>query len=120
LLKFFQTDFSKLYDLETLAFAILGSVYFVVIKNLIWENKEDIDQELETVKVFLDKGIDIDGTFTPFIVSRKPHGEPGTPICFSRGTDEVPITQGRRKTLWGKKGFEKTQLTEITSEAVLA
>jgi len=52
------TDFSKLYDLETLAFAILGSVYFVVIKNLIWENKEDIDQELETVKVFLDKGID--------------------------------------------------------------
>jgi len=106
LLKFFQQIF-KTVRLGDSGFAILGSVYFVVIKNLIWENKEDIDQELETVKVFLDKGIDIDGTFTPFIVP-KTHGEPGTPICFSRGTDEVPITQGRRKTLWGKGVWKNT------------
>jgi len=44
----------------------------VVIKNLIWENKDDITDELETVKVFLDKGIDMDGTFTPFIVPEIP------------------------------------------------
>ncbi|ACI17695.1 TetR/AcrR family transcriptional regulator [Coprothermobacter proteolyticus] len=110
------TDFSKLYDLETLAFAILGSVYFVVIKNLIWENKEDIDQELETVKVFLDKGIDIDGTFTPFIVPENPM-ESQEPQFASRGERTKYQLLKAGEKLFGEKGFEKTQLTEITSEA---
>jgi len=38
------------------------------------------------------------------------------PNLLLAGNGRSTITQGRRKTLWGK-GFEKTQLTEITSEA---
>ena len=110
------TDFSKLYDLETLAFAILGSVYFVVIKNLIWENKDDIGQELETVKIFLDKGIDIDGTFTPFIVPEIPV-ENHEPQFTSRGERTKYQLLKAGEKLFGEKGFEQTQLTEITSEA---
>jgi len=110
------TDFSRLYDLETLAFAILGSVYFVVIKNLIWENKDDITDELETVKVFLDKGIDMDGTFTPFIVPEIPVESQEPQFASRRERTKYQLLKAGEK-LFGEKGFEQTQLTEITSEA---
>lgn len=109
-------DFSRLYDVESLSFAILGSIYFVVIKNLIWENKNDITYELETVRDFLDKGIDIDGTFTPFIVPEM-QIENREPDFVSRGERTKYHLLKAGEKLFGEKGFERTQIAEITSEA---
>jgi len=113
------TDFSRLYDLETLAFAILGSVYFVVIKNLIWENKDDITDELETVKVFLDKGIDMDGTFTPFIVPEIPVESQEPQFASRRERTKYQLLKAGEK-LFGERGSNKHSSQKSRLKLVLA
>jgi len=61
---------------------------------------------IETVKVFLDKGIDIDGTFTPFIVPENPM-ESQEPQFASRGERTKYQLLKAGEKLFGEKGFEK-------------
>ncbi len=103
-------------DIETISYAVLGSVYFVVLKNLVWDGKPDIKTEFETVKTFLEHGIDAKGDFKPYIVQEKKIEKPEERLSARGERTRYRIIRASEK-LFGKKGYEKTQVSEIANDA---
>ena len=106
-------------DLDSVAisYAILGSIYFVVIKNLIWDNKLDIEDEFQAVKKFLENGIDKKGDFKPYIVPEKEPPLEESKSFSSRGEKTRYHLIKASEKLFGERGFNETQISDIAYNA---
>ncbi|MGC9100951.1 MAG: TetR/AcrR family transcriptional regulator [Caldisericum sp.] len=104
-------------DSEAISYAILGSIYFVVIKNLIWENKPDIEKEFEVVKLVLKNGIDKIGNFAPYIIPKKELPLEETQSFESRGEKTRYSLIKAAEKLFGDRGYNETQISDIAYHA---
>lgn len=103
-------------DLEAVAYSILGSIYFVIIKNLIWDNKEDVNKELEVVQFVLERGIDRIGDFVPYIIPKKKVPEPEEMFETKGEKTRHSLIKAAEK-LFGERGYNETQISDIAYHA---
>ncbi len=103
-------------DYEAISYAILGSVYFVVLKNLIWDEKPDIDEEYGSVKKFLLHGIDARGDFTPYIIKEKEIPKEERAFDTRGEKTRFNLIKAADK-LFGEKGYNETQIADIVYRA---
>lgn len=106
----------KQFDAVSLSYAILGSVYFLVLKNLVWDGKENIKNEMKTLEEFLEKGIDARGDFVPHLIGEKKTLPPDK-VLTTRGEKTRNRLIKSAEKLFGKKGYERTQISDIAYEA---
>lgn len=104
-------------DVEAVSYAILGSVYFVVIKNLIWDDLPDIEEAFEVVKIFLQNGIDRKGDFTPYIIPEKRVPIEEIQSFTSRGEKTRYNLVKASEKLFGERGYNETQISDIAYHA---
>ena len=103
-------------DYEAVSYAILGSVYFVVLKNLIWDEKPDIDEEYTSVKQFLLNGIDARGDFIPYIIKEKELPKEERAFDTRGEKTRFNLIKAADK-LFGEKGYNETQIADIVYRA---
>ena len=103
-------------DYEAVSYAILGSVYFVVLKNLIWDEKPDVEAEYSSVKKFLMNGIDVKGDFTPYILKEKEPPKEEREFETRGEKTRCNLVKAAEK-LFGEKGYNETQIADIVYRA---
>lgn len=102
-------------DIDSLSYAIFGSAYFVVLKNLVWDGKQDVSKEFETLKKFIENGIDAKTDFNPYIVKEKAADLPKIEFKKRGERTRYELIKSSEK-LFGEKGYEKTQISDIAYE----
>jgi AcrR family transcriptional regulator len=100
-------------DSKSIAYAILGSVYFIVIKNLIWGTGNRIDNDLGVALKVIEKGIDRLGDFEPYIVSEKRYTDIETRFTNRGEKTKRTILKAAEKLL-GENGYKGTQIADIS------
>ena len=103
-------------DYEAVSYAILGSVYFVVLKNLIWDEKPDVEVEYASVKKFLLNGIDAKRDFIPYIIREKEPPEEERAFQTRGEKTRCNLIRAAEK-LFGEKGYNETQIADIVYRA---
>lgn len=102
-------------DIESLSYAIIGSAYFIVLKNLVWDGKHDVSKEFDTLKKFIEKGIDAKMDFIPYIVEEKSTNLPKIEFKSKGERTRYELIKSSEK-LFGEKGYERTQISDIAYE----
>ncbi|RLD14146.1 MAG: hypothetical protein DRI28_04290 [Caldiserica bacterium] len=103
-------------DLETLSFSILGSVYFIVINYLIWDNKEIENKKIEAAFKLIERGIDRKGDFKPYIVKEREVEEKSDEI-LTKGEETKRKILSSAEKLFGERGYSETQMMDIARES---
>ena len=109
----YKDDLKDGFDSKSIAFAILGSIYFVVIKNLLWNSKENVDEELKTVLKVIENGIDNIGDFKPYVVKEKKHIKI-EPRFNTRGEKTKKTILKTAEKLFGEIGYQRAQIADIS------
>lgn len=105
-------SFNNALDKASIAYAILGSIYFVVIKNIVWDGKKDINEEFSSVIDFIENGIDKKGNFKPFIIKEKKILESEEKFSTRGEKTKLNFIKSAER-LFGEQGYEKTQIADI-------
>ncbi len=100
-------------DPRSIAFAILGSVYFIAIKNLIWNKESNIDRDVEVALRVIENGIDRIRNFKPYIVNEKKYIEV-EPQFNTRGEKTKKTILQAAEKLFGENGYQSTQIADIS------
>jgi AcrR family transcriptional regulator len=100
------------FDIETLAFAIVGSMYFNVINSLFWNNRNISEKEIDTIFRFIKTGIDKRLDFLPYLIAEK-RVEIEEKKFSTRGEKTKTNIIKAAEKLFGKNGYAKTQITDI-------
>jgi AcrR family transcriptional regulator len=99
-------------DVDTLSFVIIGSIYFIVINNFIWKNREVSEDEITTLFNFIKSGIDKKSGFKPYVI-------PERSIAFeekkfnTRGEKTKRNIIKASEKLFGENGYNNTQIVDI-------
>jgi len=105
-------SFNNGLDKTSIAYAILGSIYFVVIKNIVWDGKKDINEEFSSVIDFIENGIDKKSNFKPFIIKEKKILESEEKFSTRGKKTKLNLIKAAER-LFGEQGYEKTQISDI-------
>ncbi|HPS70580.1 MAG TPA: TetR/AcrR family transcriptional regulator, partial [Candidatus Cryosericum sp.] len=97
-------------DTETVAYAIVGSIYFVVIQSLLWGDGSGMVPE-DIIPMVLN-GIDARGDFTPYVLPRKRWVDPEKPAGTQGELTRRNILLAAER-LFGENGYHKTHTTDI-------
>lgn len=101
-------------NIEILSYSIIGSIYFLILNYLFWEEK-DIDKEkISSILEFIFNGIDKKGDFKPYILKEKDFIEDYNKKEFlKKGEKTREIILKSSERLFGKKGYSNTHISEI-------
>lgn len=97
-------------DTESVSYAIVGSIYFVVINEFIWGN--GTKKPPEEIIPFILNGIDIGKEFTPYLIPEKKCIDTEKTIT-SRGEATRKNILKSAENLFGKYGYNKTHTVDI-------
>lgn len=100
------------FDIDTLSFIIVGSIYFIVINNLIWENREVSQDEIKTLFKFIESGIDKKSDFIPYVIPERPITLEEKKINTRGEKTKRNIIKTAEK-LFGENGYNNTQIVDI-------
>lgn len=97
-------------DTETVAYAIVGSIYFVVIQSFLWGDGAGMVPE-DIIPMVLN-GIDARGDFVPYVLPRKRWVDPEKPAATQGEVTRRNILLAAEH-LFGENGYHKTHTTDI-------
>jgi AcrR family transcriptional regulator len=100
------------FDIDTLSFAIIGSIYFLVINKLIWKNTEVTQKEMESVFKFIETGIDKKKNFVPYLIPER-HVTLEEKSFDTRGEKTKRNIIKAAEKLFGKNRYSNTQMVDI-------
>jgi len=99
-------------DTETVAYAIVGSIYLVVIQAVIWGDGTGVTPE--EIVPFILHGIDARGDFVPYLLPRRRCDEPQQ-TATSQGEITKRTIMKTAEHLFGRNGYHKTHITDIAT-----
>lgn len=100
------------FDIDTLSFIIVGSIYFIVINNLIWENREVSQAEIKTLFKFIESGIDKKSDFISYVIPERPITLEKKKFNTRGEKTKRNIIKAAEK-LFGENGYNNTQIVDI-------
>jgi AcrR family transcriptional regulator len=116
ILESFDGKLAKGIDPKSISYAILGSIYFITIKNLIWSKENNIKKDMEVTMKVIESGIDRHGDFKPYIVKEKKYFEIQPPFN-TRGEKTKKTILKTAEKLFGENGYQATQIADISRTA---
>ncbi|NIA10923.1 MAG: TetR family transcriptional regulator [Nitrospiraceae bacterium] len=96
---------------------LIGAGYFVGLKFIVWDKRKDFDYLAKVVSDFVLNGIDPDKNFRPSLSWQVKEVRPKEAESSTKGERTQKRIAYVAKKLFGKKGYWKTQISDIAKKA---